>query len=170
MWKWRDPQYLRAAYGARTVPVELGVHYLATGWGQRLMTLAEFIDHHVVRAAVPGSFGTGQTVDGPTCQTGGRSGSGACSGAGGRSNSSSNDSHQSCVSSEGERRGYLAQHELFDQIPVLRRDIWEPDFCRLGDAGCAAVNAWFGPPGTVSRCTPCLARVQCDTQLCICLL
>ncbi len=51
------------------------------------------------------------------------------------------------------RRGYLAQHELFDQIPALRRDIVEPDFCRLGSTGRAAANAWFGPPGTVSSGT-----------------
>ena len=75
----------------------------------------------------------------------------------------------------GARLGYLAQHELFDQIPALRRDIVEPDFCRLGSAGRAAANAWFGPPGTVSgpplwESTPqksksarsLLFRVSCD--------
>jgi lysine-specific demethylase 8 len=29
---------------------------------------------------------------------------------------------------------YLAQHELFDQIPQLSRDIVEPDYCVLSDA------------------------------------
>lgn len=63
-----------------------------------------------------------------------------------------------------EERGYLAQHELFEQIPQLRRDILTPDYCALDDDDDdgdddddddheqqpVAVNAWFGPGGTVS--------------------
>lgn len=58
------------------------------------------------------------------------------------------------------RRGtaYLAQHQLFDQIPPLRRDVITPDYCALmladeeDEAGAesVAINAWFGPGGTVS--------------------
>eukprot|EP00002_Diphylleia_rotans_P037503 TRINITY_DN8383_c0_g1_i19.p1 TRINITY_DN8383_c0_g1~~TRINITY_DN8383_c0_g1_i19.p1 ORF type:complete len:227 (+),score=38.04 TRINITY_DN8383_c0_g1_i19:632-1312(+) len=29
----------------------------------------------------------------------------------------------------GKRKGYLAQHQLFDQIPSLRKDIITPDYC-----------------------------------------
>lgn len=55
-------------------------------------------------------------------------------------------------------KAYLAQHQLFDQIPALRRDIMTPDYCALlledeendRDAGSVATNAWFGPAGTVS--------------------
>jgi [protein]-arginine 3-hydroxylase / protease len=53
--------------------------------------------------------------------------------------------------------GYLAQHQLFDQIPRLRKDIAIPDYCALSTIDNSAVddenvdiNAWFGPPGTVS--------------------
>jgi hypothetical protein len=59
--------------------------------------------------------------------------------------------------------GYLAQHELFSQIPELRKDIAIPEFCwadvpqhpvddlqnqpRLSNP---AENAWFGPAGTIT--------------------
>ncbi len=67
----------------------------------------------------------------------------------------------------GERgMGYLAQHDLFSQIPALRNDIAVPDYCYTCPSGPAEgkplagremeeleeplVNAWFGPAGTVS--------------------
>ncbi|KAH8380032.1 hypothetical protein KR009_008565 [Drosophila setifemur] len=48
---------------------------------------------------------------------------------------------------------YLAQHELFSQIPALKRDICIPDYCTIGkedQPGAVDIKAWLGPAGTIS--------------------
>lgn len=70
----------------------------------------------------------------------------------------------SCELGQDERQiGYLAQHDLFAQIPSLRADILIPDFCYCDPAVNTLphvkatpkledplLNAWFGPKGTIS--------------------
>ncbi|KAI9780968.1 MAG: hypothetical protein M1839_006407 [Geoglossum umbratile] len=67
---------------------------------------------------------------------------------------------------DGQDVGYLAQHDLFTQIPSLRNDISIPDYCYTSPPPLAAgtplaekniqqleeplLNAWFGPAGTIS--------------------
>lgn len=46
---WRSPAYLLSAAGARTVPVELGAHYMADAWSQRLMSLRTFITTYILK-------------------------------------------------------------------------------------------------------------------------
>ncbi len=50
--RWQHPEYLLAVAGQRTVPVELGKHYLAEGWGQSLISLGDFLRRHVMEAGL----------------------------------------------------------------------------------------------------------------------
>ncbi|XP_052873308.1 bifunctional peptidase and arginyl-hydroxylase JMJD5 [Anopheles cruzii] len=56
---------------------------------------------------------------------------------------------------------YLAQHDLFDQIPALRRDIVVPDYVGRTDTA-PRIKAWLGPRGTVSP----LHTDPCHNLLC----
>eukprot|EP00741_Cyanophora_paradoxa_P013861 tig00020710_g13379.t1 len=46
--------------------------------------------------------------------------------------------------------GYLAQHQLFGQVPALREDIEVPGFVAAGRGDMHQVSAWIGPINTVS--------------------
>lgn len=45
--------------------------------------------------------------------------------------------------------GYLAQHDLFDQIPQLRKDFSVPEYCAVGSNE-PVIKSWIGPANTVS--------------------
>lgn len=51
---WPDPAHLLRLAGDRTVPVEVGEHYMAAGWAQRLTTLRTFLLDHLL-SPQPGS-------------------------------------------------------------------------------------------------------------------
>ncbi|KAH6673304.1 hypothetical protein B0J14DRAFT_46485 [Halenospora varia] len=121
---WNSPSYLisKTIGGRRLVPIELGRSYVDDGWGQKIVSLKEFLEKYMSDE----------------------------------------------MKSSGSATGYLAQHNLFSQIPSLRNDIAVPDFCYascppphksspqaakhalLPQLDEPLLNAWFGPAGTIS--------------------
>jgi lysine-specific demethylase 8 len=159
--------------GRRTVPVEVGTHYLAEGWGTRLMTLDAFI----AGMAAPTAPAAGQQQRQQRQQqpgAGSDAGASAAARAGAAAHAAGGGGQQQQQQPQQRQLLYLAQHQLFEQVPALAADIVTPDYCSLGErGGVSAVNAWFGPAGTVTPlhqdpehnllaqvrlCAPCMAR------------
>lgn len=46
-------------------------------------------------------------------------------------------------------KAYLAQHDLFDQIPLLKKDFLIPDYCAISSHD-PVIKSWIGPKGTIS--------------------
>jgi len=159
---WRCPGYLleRTMGGRRLVPVEVGRSYTDEGWGQRIVRFGEFVEEFLM----PGVEieGEGEMVD---------EGGGEVDEGGGEVDKGSEggvvNGHESGNGGKQDAEGgigYLAQHDLFSQIPSLRNDISIPDYCYTNPPPVSKdiikeppshlseplLNAWFGPAGTVS--------------------
>ena len=158
--------------------MQVGQHYLAAHWGQRLMTLSSFIDQHLTSAASDNSTDAG--VSDEQRSTGWQAVIVHCC-AVLHMHQSSRIAVKPPHPAAGQGRGYLAQHELFEQIPLLQADIREPEYCSLGSGVPPRVNAWLGPPGTVrhgehhnpgqrtrlSHLLQSLCRVAIVTYICV---
>jgi hypothetical protein len=96
-----DPfSYLREVAGTRTVPVEVGRHHLDSGGQlqQRLMTLNDFIDE-LICCCTPCTL---HQLDAPVAVS------------------------AVVPVTAAKTKGYLAQHQIFRQIPALQSDIVTP--------------------------------------------
>ncbi|KAF9173222.1 Lysine-specific demethylase 8 [Mortierella sp. AD011] len=132
--RWTDLDTIcRTAGPDRLVPIEIGSQYTDEQWTQKLVTMREFIEQYIMcswrHEEKQGHQGESERQD---------------------DNNEDNKLKRQV--------GYLAQHDLFDQIPRLRRDIDIPDYCMVepderqgyDPPDDVLLNAWFGPGGTVS--------------------
>lgn len=136
---WSSPGYFhkKTLGGRRLVPVEVGRSYTDVGWGQKILSWGGFVREYIL-GTIPWQEEGGEVEGGK------------------------------------QRTGYLAQHDLFAQIPSLRKDIAVPDYCYIDIPSTTSLpssssssspapspltppppsspmlNAWFGPPGTIS--------------------
>lgn len=148
--------------GRRTVPVETGDTYLSESSGQTLMTINQFIDEYILKAA--DKYISDGNTDEEVLWSRGQRGKPSFDLFSQDTPSRESPSKRLRVNDEVSM-GYIAQHGLFDQIPSMREDFAIPDFCAMlqpdeedaiagggtGEAGDGVIsNAWFGPVGTVS--------------------
>ncbi|KAL5390068.1 hypothetical protein DPSP01_002125 [Paraphaeosphaeria sporulosa] len=145
---WKKPGYLmrKTLSGRRLVPVEIGRSYTDAGWGQKILTFRGFMREYMLEPDSP----TAAAAE--PCTSG---------------HSTSDETHTENPSSAAKKdqKGYLAQHDLFAQIPSLRSDIAIPDYCYTSPVAPTSnlsnvkavkeldeplLNAWFGPAGTIS--------------------
>jgi hypothetical protein len=150
---WNNPEYLleQTLGGRRLIPVEVGKSYTDEGWGQRITTFREFMETYMLGGhteAVPSTTHI-DALQGSKLDL---------------VNGSASSTSRPNSKNEPTPTGYLAQHDLFAQIPSLRADISIPDYCYCEPAPSPhlthikpvakleepLLNAWFGPAGTIS--------------------
>ncbi|ORZ05522.1 hypothetical protein BCR41DRAFT_361729 [Lobosporangium transversale] len=129
--RWTHLDSICQAGPDRLVPIEIGNQYTDEQWTQKLVTVREFIEQYII---TPNGFSSDTNHD--------------------------DDSERRQLRNQKSQRqiGYLAQHDLFDQIPRLRRDVDIPDYCLIDvneqqgyhPPDDVLLNAWFGPKETVS--------------------
>ena len=134
---WNNPSYFlrKTLNGRRLIPVELGRSYTDDGWGQTIIPFKDFMNKYLLQSYRANSpF----PCKGPPRGT---------------------ITEEAKDSPPENQIAYLAQHDLFAQIPSLRADVSIPDFCYTTPPPASQpqpplseplLNAWFGPAGTIS--------------------
>ena len=164
---WDSPRYLlsMALGGRRLVPVEIGRSYVDEGWGQKIVPFGEFMgtlldddhdrnkkDKMITNSASPN---TGENYKKST-------------------EHKKPEELKKKRKKKKRQKWYLAQHDLFTQMPALRADIAIPEYCYLSSIPTPStspdasptidshksspspplrqihLNAWLGPAGTIS--------------------
>lgn len=132
---WNRPDHLlsKTFGGRRLVPIEIGRSYVDDGWSQQLVQFKDFLTRYIDPSILPHA---GEDIAPPPQKEDKRT---------------------------PHNVGYLAQHNLFGQIPALRNDIQVPDFCwadvpphptisskNQAPVDVPQLNAWFGPAKTIT--------------------
>ncbi|EKG15730.1 Transcription factor jumonji/aspartyl beta-hydroxylase [Macrophomina phaseolina MS6] len=172
--KWSNPHYLmrKTLGGRRLVPIEIGRSYTDEDWGQNIITFGEFMQKYMFHHSDDNEAGRNDTS-----KEGKETQSKLNHNADGQESTKTpddatttdSDDHDSNPSTTTSQIGYLAQHDLFAQIPSLRADIAIPDHCYAtpvpspspvtknatpplppGHPSFPLLHAWFGPAGTMS--------------------
>ncbi|CAO3622181.1 unnamed protein product [Cunninghamella blakesleeana] len=139
---WSNINYILDLMGDRLVPIEIGSKYTDHQWQQKMMTMEDFIFKYILKNHLDHHPNNNNDDD----------------------NDDDNDNDDNSSSSSSNEIAYLAQHDLFYQIPLLENDISIPDYCFIcpqpsiyytpreinNDNHDVIKNAWFGPKGTVS--------------------
>lgn len=123
--------------GYRTVPIEMGKNYLSETAGQKLMTINEFICDYILPHLEDNEIESASTHHDKRIKP-----------------------NPTIELQESPPIAYLAQHCLFDHIPIFKEHYMIPDYCCLlssedeeeGEVTNdeVIVNGWFGPIGTIS--------------------
>jgi hypothetical protein len=150
---WSDVAYWLRVAGMRTVPVEVGGHYMAEGWGTRLVAFGQYLQYCIAHTErVRAAWGEAGASDA------GAAAEAAAAGTGSEAAAHQQQAADACREAScsaaaepdlGTAAGaaspaaapatcYLAQHRLLDQIPALAADIAVPDYCSLRDSSTAA--------------------------------
>jgi len=158
---WSDVGYWLSVAGMRTVPVEVGGHYMAEGWGTRLVAFGQYLRYCVAHTErVRAAWGEAGASDAAVAAAAAAEHAGSAAAAN-QQQAADTCCESSCSAGDGCDLGaaagaaspaaaaaapatcYLAQHRLLDQIPVLAADIAVPDYCSLrdGDAAAGAAEA-----------------------------
>src|SRR6185369_2936700 len=115
----------------RLVPVEMGAKYTDDSWTQRLISFEEFVNNWILPSKPTKNHNDNNNDD---------------------NNDNNNhdkikDRKEEETDKEQTEIAYLAQHNLFDQIPSLENDILIPDYCFVNTANISSSN----PPSLVEK-------------------